>query len=185
MINNTIKAGILFGFLATSPAWADQTSPVLDELFEGLQEPATTPAQARALTTRIWNQWLSSDNADAERLMELGIRHMNDFALDEAARVFTDLIDMAPEYAEAWNKRATVFYMMGEFELSTEDVRETLKLEPRHFGALSGQGLIYMNLDRRAEALHWFRRALEVNPFMEGVKQNIEMLEEELTGKVI
>lgn len=181
----SVLFALLLGCLAMAPAWSDQSTPMLDELFEDLQAPATTPAQARALTTRIWNHWLSSDNANAERLMKLGIQRMNAMALDEAARIFTDIIDIAPDYAEAWNKRATVFYMMGEFKLSTDDVRETLKLEPRHFGALSGQGLIYMQLDRRAEALHWFRRALEVNPFMEGVRQNIEMLEEELTGKVI
>ena len=75
--------------------------------------------------------------------------------------------------------------MMGEYELSSSDVRETLRLEPRHFGAISGQGLIYMQVDRKAEALYWFRRALLINPFMEGVQQNVEMLEESLNGKLI
>ncbi|MDE0716122.1 MAG: tetratricopeptide repeat protein, partial [Gammaproteobacteria bacterium] len=110
---------------------------------------------------------------------------MNQFALDEAAQIFTDLIDIAPDFAEAWNKRATVLYMMGKYDQSTADVRETLRLEPRHFGALSGQGLIYMETGKQAEALHWFRRALEVNPFMEGVQQNVKLLEDALEGRVI
>lgn len=180
-----IAGGLLLLWVVVLPVGADQTSPALEGLFDDLRAPATTAAEARDLTARIWEQWLASDNAEAERLMGIGIQRMNDFALDEAARIFTTIIDMAPDYAEAWNKRATVFYMMGEYRLSSADVRETLKREPRHFGALSGQGLIYMNLDRRAEALHWFRRALAVNPFMEGVKQNIELIEEELTGEVI
>ncbi len=166
------------------PAGADQRAPALDGLFATLQAPQTSPGRAQQVTTEIWHHWLEATDEDAQRLMNLGITRMNEFALDQAVEIFTTLIDMSPDYAEAWNKRATVYYMIGEYDLSTADVKETLRLEPRHFGALSGQGLIYMQQDRKAEALHWFRRALDVNPFMDGVRQNVEMLEAELEGTV-
>ncbi len=184
-MNKILRTTVLMGALFLNPAWSDQNAPALDGLFDRLLSPETSSAEAREVTARIWNHWLASDNPRARRLMALGIRSMNQFALDDAARIFTDLIDIAPDFAEAWNKRATVLYMMGRYEQSTADVRETLRLEPRHFGALSGQGLIYMEIGKQAEALHWFRRALEVNPFMEGVRQNVKLLEDTLEGKVI
>ena len=184
-MNKILRTVVLLAVLFPGFAWSDQNAPALDGLFNRLWSPATTPAEARTVTGRIWNLWLASEDPKAQQLMARGIRQMNQFALDEAARIFTDLIDIAPDFAEAWNKRATVFYMMGQYEQSTADVGETLRLEPRHFGALSGQGLIYMETGRPAEALHWFRRALDVNPFMEGVRQNVKMLEETLEGKVI
>ena len=171
--------------LSVHTALADQQAPELEPLFDALQSPQTTPAEARRVTAEIWDHWLKAETPRAQELMDLGMAHMNAFALDQAVAVFSDLIDIAPGYAEAWNKRATVFYLMGEYELSTSDVRETLRLEPRHFGAISGQGLIYMQVDRQAEALYWFRRALGVNPFLEGVQKNVELLEETLNGKLI
>ena len=180
-------AGRLLLLLAVllQPACADQRAPELDSLFSSLQSPQTTPGKARRITAEIWDHWLRAATPRAQELMDLGIAHMNEFALEQAAQIFTALIKIAPAYAEAWNKRATVFYMMGEYELSTSDVKETLRLEPRHFGAISGQGLIYMQVDRKAEALYWFRRALSVNPFMQGVQQNVELLEQSLNGKLI
>ncbi len=184
-MNPTLRIAALLTVLLLSPAWSDQNDPALDDLFDRLVSPAMSSTQARAVTARIWNHWLSSEDPRAEHLMELGIERMNQMSLNDAARIFTRLIDMAPDFAEAWNKRATVFYMMGEYERSTADVRETLRREPRHFGALSGQGLIYMEIGRHVEALHWFRLALDINPFMEGVRQNVQMLEEMLDGKLI
>ena len=176
---------LLLLLVLLQPALADQRAPELDALFEILQAPQTTPVKARRITAEIWTYWLQANTPQAQELMDQGIAYLNEFALEQAARVFSELINVAPEYAEAWNKRATVFYLMGEYELSTSDVKETLRLEPRHFGAISGQGLIYMQVERKAEALHWFRRALSVNPFLEGVQQNVEMLEESLNGKLI
>ena len=164
---------------------ADQRAPELEPLFDALQSPQTTSAEASQVTAEIWDHWLQADTPRAQELMDLGIARMNELALDKAVVVFSELIEIAPEYAEAWNKRATVYYLMGEYKLSAADVQETLRLEPRHFGAISGQGLIYMQVDRKAEALYWFRRALRVNPFLEGVQHNVDMLEEILSGTVI
>jgi len=165
--------------------YSDQNSPQLDALFDTLQNNATTPGQAQVVTSEIWQQWLKTDNEEAGRLMSLGISEMNQLSLRKAAEIFTSLIELKPGFAEAWNKRATVYYMMGELDLSTADVAETLKLEPRHFGALSGQGLIYLQLGQRQAAVRWFKRALEVNPFMDNIRMSVEQLEEEIRGKII
>jgi tetratricopeptide (TPR) repeat protein len=171
--------------LIVSTGSADQNAPKLDELFVRLGDGETSPSEAREITGEIWQTWLQNDNAEAEALMNQGISKMNQLALAQAVEIFSRLIKLEPDFAEAWNKRATVYYMMGEFELSTEDVAETLKLEPRHFGALSGQGLIYLQMERPQAAIDWFKRALEVNPFMENVRQNVKRIEQVVRGKII
>lgn len=180
-----LLTALLFSALTMSYGHADQNSPKLVPLFSTLKNPDTTPGQARVVTNEIWQQWLLSDNEAARDLMSQGIRMMNSFALDQAVDTFTRLIELEPEFAEAWNKRATVYYLMGRFDESTADVAETLRLEPRHFGALSGQGLIYLQKERKQAAVDWFKRALEVNPFMDNIRISVEELEEELQGKLI
>lgn len=175
----------LLGILFSAPLYADQNSDKLDSLFEILQRADTTPRQASVATSEIWQQWLSTDNARAQVLMVRGIRQMNAFELDSAVETFTTLIKLAPDFAEAWNKRATAYYMMGRFDDSSADVEQTLRLEPRHFGALSGQGTIHFRNGRKGSALIWYRRALDVNPFMDSVRETVEILEEELQGTII
>ena len=176
---------ICSGLLLSPLVSADQTSPKLDGLFDKLLDEGTSRTVAHDVISEIWQTWLDSDNPEAQKLMRNGIRMMNAFALDQAADTFTELIELEPEFAEAWNKRATVYYMMGRFDESTADVAETIRLEPRHFGALSGQGLIYLQTDKKEAALSWFKRALAVNPFMDNIRLSIEELEAEIGGKVI
>lgn len=178
-------AAMLAMLLVLPVALADQTASRLDQLFVSLKNSATSPSQADAISGEIWRTWLQHDNAEAEALMKVGIARMNQLALADAVAVFSTLIEMQPDFAEAWNKRATVYYMMGEFARSTDDVAETLRLEPRHFGALSGQGLIYLQLDRQQTAIEWFKRALAVNPFMDNIRQNIERIKAQIKAKVI
>ena len=105
--------------------------------------------------------------------------------LDEAADYYSRIIEIEPDFAEGWNRRATIYYMMGEYQLSTSDVMETLQLEPRHFGALSGQGMIYMQLMEKELALEYYEKALDVNPHMTAVKQSIEFLKKLIEDEVI
>jgi tetratricopeptide (TPR) repeat protein len=97
--------------------------------------------------------------------------------------VLTDVIKRKPEFAEGWNRRATVYYLAGELQKSIADCNEVLKRNPGHFGALSGMGQIHLQLDDEESALKWFRRALEVNPNMLGVEMNIKMLEDRLKSR--
>ena len=101
--------------------------------------------------------------------MSNGINEMSEGGYVAARDFFSEAIISSPDYSEAWNKRATVYYLMGEFSQSIADCEEVLKLEPRHFGALSGLGLIYTEMDNPELALDAFTRALKVNPFMPNV----------------
>lgn len=172
-----ITLGLLSALLSSTSAVADQTDPRLDELFARLQtiENENTAAE---VTRRIWELWRASDNALVEAAMERGARALVANRLVRAEHWFDQVIDMSPEYAEGWNQRATVRYLRGRYAESAADIRRTLILEPRHFGALSGLGLVYMELGREAAALEAFRRALAVNPHLSGVRENIELLEQ-------
>jgi len=95
---------------------------------------------------------------------------------EAAVETFTRVIERKPEFAEGWNKRATVYYLLGEYEKSRADCDEVLKRNPHHFGALSGYGMIYLQLDQPARALDYFERALGVNPNLTSVGQTVEAL---------
>ena len=95
-----------------------------------------------------------------------------------AVETFTKVIERKPEFAEAWNKRATVYFLIGEHEKSLKDCDEVMKRNPAHFGALAGYGQIYLRLDQPERALDYFRRALRVNPNLRGVAEMIPRLEQ-------
>ena len=128
----------------------------------------------------LWLLWSRLGNAEIDRLMARGTEAMQAGEHREAIRIFSDVIRAKPEFAEGWNRRATVYYLAGEFERSIADCQEVLKRNPRHFGALSGLGQIYSQLEEWRKALEWYRRALEVNPNMLGVEMNVRMIEEKL-----
>ena len=104
---------------------------------------------------------------------------------ETALIAFNEIISKLPSYAEVWNKRATLFYLAGEHELSIADIKKTLALEPRHFGAISGLGLVYMAVGREREALDAFERALEIHPHMKGAKTHIRELRNIVKGRGI
>jgi tetratricopeptide (TPR) repeat protein len=128
----------------------------------------------------LWLLWSRSGNAEIDRLMALGSQAMQAGRHSEAIGVFSRIIETKPEFAEGWNRRATVYYLAGQYDKSIADCHEVLKRNPRHFGALSGMGQIYVQLEDYENALRWYRRALEVNPNMLGVEMNIRLLEEKL-----
>jgi tetratricopeptide (TPR) repeat protein len=128
----------------------------------------------------LWLLWSRSGNAEIDRLMALGSQAMQAGRHSEAIGVFSRIIEARPEFAEGWNRRATVYYLAGQYDKSIADCHEVLKRNPRHFGALSGMGQIHVHLEDYENALRWYRRALEVNPNMLGVEMNIRLLEEKL-----
>ena len=144
-----------------------------------------TPQEAAEVDQRIWQLWLHSDDKAVNRLMAQGVIAMQRGALDRALDRFDEITRQAPDFAEGWNKRATVLYMMGRHRESVADVQQVLNLEPRHYGALSGLGLILVALGREEDALKWLRRALELNPYLDGIRVLADDLGERLKGKRI
>jgi tetratricopeptide (TPR) repeat protein len=144
-------------------AAADQADERLVPLFEALTA-ATDTIQASKIERRIWQLWLQHENPRAGSLMKDGMTLMAERRLDEARRVFDELVRLEPTFAEAWNKRATVRYLLGDDSGSIDDIARTLQLEPRHFGAISGLGLINLRNGQPRIALEAFERVLEIHP---------------------
>lgn len=166
------------------PAAADQNDPRLDVLFAQLKS-ASDVGQTASLEGQIWGIWLENDSPTISLLMHRTLVSMNEGRLDDCLDVLDEMVELAPEFAEAWNKRATVLYLMDRYEESLADVFKTLELEPRHFGALSGMGLIYNALGNDAKALEAFERALEVNPHIPLAESEVKRLKKKVRGEKI
>ena len=127
---------------------------------------------ARAAET-LWAMWHRSGDPQLDSMLRQGIEAMDRQDLDTASTVFSRLIEVAPGFAEGWNKRATVRFLAKEYAASIGDCRETLARNPHHFGALSGQGLCHMALGQYKEAADLFRRALVVHPHLANARANL------------
>jgi len=126
----------------------------------------------------LWTVWSRSGDSRVDDLFKRGVSEMNAEHFSEAIDTFTRIIELKPDFAEGWNKRATAYYLAGEYRRSLADCDQVIKRNPQHFGALSGYGQIYLQLDRPDKALEYFRRALAVNPNMDAVQSMVERLEE-------
>lgn len=131
----------------------------------------------------LWLLWSRSGDAAVDRAMALGVEQMQAGQLTQAITTFGDVIRRRPAFAEGWNKRATAYYLAGDYQRSLADCDEVVKRNPSHFGALSGYGQIYFQLEQFEKALEFWRRALEVNPNMTGVEMNIKATEQLLKEK--
>ena len=126
----------------------------------------------------IWRIWSRSGNPQVDALFQTGIEQMEAGEQQQAIATFTRIIELKPDFAEGWNKRATLYFLVGDLRKSLADCDQVMKRNPYHFGALSGYALIYTRLEYYDRALEYSRRALKVNPNLEGVKANIEVLEQ-------
>lgn len=162
-------------------AAADQSDPRLDALFARLKA-TSDPGEAHQIEQTIWFIWSRSSSAGASLMLRQGTQYMNEGKHEAAHDNFSAVVELAPNFAEGWNKRATVRYLMGDYEGSIDDIKHTLALEERHFGALSGLGLIYDSLDEKKAALEAFRAALEINPHMESIRDRVKELAKEVEG---
>lgn len=156
-------------------AGAAQNDPRLNDLFEKLRT-APNAGEAKIVELAIWQVWSESGDPATDSLMELGVTALHDRNLAGALGLFDAVTERSPDFAEGWNKRATVLYMMGAPKRAAEDVARVLSLEPRHFGALSGLGLIDMELHRDDEAIAAFQQALKLNPNMPDAKAHLDEL---------
>jgi tetratricopeptide (TPR) repeat protein len=126
----------------------------------------------------LWRLWSRSGDPDTDRRLAQGTALMASGRLEEAIAGFDEVIRRRPAFAEGWNKRATARFLAGDYRGSLADCAEVVKRNPSHFGALSGYGQVYFRLERYEEAIRWWRRALRVNPNLDGLESNIEGAEE-------
>src|SRR5215216_6291264 len=165
------------------PQHGDRTQN-LDKLFEALKI-APSDESAKFVENRIWALWLSSGGDTAGLLMTRVKTAIDSKDFDLAIRLLTAIIDIRPDDVGAWNRRATVLYMKKEFAGALGDIREVLAREPRHFGALSGLGMILQELGDEKRALDAFRRALAVHPHLERIPDLVKKLTEKVEGRDI
>jgi tetratricopeptide (TPR) repeat protein len=166
---------LLIGAMLTAGALAQGREAVLDTLFRKLQE-ATDPLVAQTLEQAIWEQWTILPDPAQHALMMRGMGQMQGRDFKGATETFDELIRIAPEASEGWNKRATVHWLRGDFTASIKDICETLKREPRHFGALSGLGMIRAEMNENGRAVAAFQLAKKYNPHIVGIDAEIERL---------
>ncbi|QEX18900.1 hypothetical protein FRZ44_42110 [Hypericibacter terrae] len=178
--------GLFFAvaLLAPGAAFADQKDPRLPELFDLLKK-APDPGAAQQVEGLIWTLWFHSDNPEVLKLMNSGVAAMSASDFKMAIDAFTKVTQIAPDFAEGWNKLATVHYLTGDYQDSLDEIGHTLELEPRHFGALSGLGLVQVELNHTEQALDAFERALDVYPLMQGARMNADTLRKQLQDKSI
>ena len=122
----------------------------------------------------LWRVWHHSGKPEVDARLHDGLMAMQRRAFEEAVAIFTEVIEMAPDFAEGYNKRATTYYLMQEYEKSIRDCDQTIALNPIHFGALSGAGLCYLELRNLTKALDYFERAIAVNPNMQQIQRYVE-----------
>jgi tetratricopeptide (TPR) repeat protein len=131
----------------------------------------------------LWLLWGRSGSDDIDRRMAQGVEQMEGGRHAEAIATFSEVIRQRPAFAEGWNKRATAHYLAGDFRKSLADCAEVIKRNPQHFGALSGYGQVYFQIEDYENAILWWRRALEVNPNMAGVEISLRTIERLLKDK--
>tara|TARA_B100000401_G_scaffold420794_1_gene346536 strand:+ start:182 stop:727 length:546 start_codon:yes stop_codon:yes gene_type:complete len=154
----------VFLFITSTTVSADQNDPRLNNLFKKLNE-TENQKEISDLIKDIWNIWYEVDDPKVIEYFEKGIQAMRIRNYPLAVRFFNNLIKEEPNFAEGWNKRATVYFMMGDFDKSMQDIIKTLELEPRHFGALDGMGLIFIHQGQYQEAIDVYDKMLEIFPF--------------------
>jgi tetratricopeptide (TPR) repeat protein len=177
-----VPALALAGALACPVAVADQRDPRLPELFEQLRNTAE-PHVAREAESRIWRIWLDSGRDDVDAIMREGIDAMSSGRFVDAIEHFDRIVAIAPDFAEGWNKRATAYYLNEELGESVRDIQRTLELEPQHFGAISGMGLIFLKRGDPLGALDAFEAVLEIHPHSRGTRLRVEVLKQVLMGQ--
>lgn len=131
----------------------------------------------------LWSIWSRSGDAEVDALLAKGVREMHLGDLDGAIETFSRVIERKPDFAEGWNKRATAYFLTGDYGKSLKDCDEVLRRNPNHFGALSGYGQIYFRLEHLAKSREYFRRALELNPNLDGVRESIEAIDQLLAER--
>lgn len=165
-------------------ALGDQTDQRLVALFETLKSSRDDAVLAETEAV-IWDIWYASGNTEADRLMSRAGELVNLGQLAAAEAVYSQVIEILPEFSEGWNRRATVRFYQRDFDGSLEDIEQTLRLEPRHFGAIWGLGMILGSQQDYQRAIHAFERLLEIKPNSEDAPRRIEQLRLEMAKQSV
>ena len=175
---------IIILFLSTTTLSANDRDVELDKLFLELKK--NIPSLSSGIAQQIWMLW-STHPTDQKltSILDEGSRLVQDQQLNRAIDVFTEAIELDPTWAEAWNKRATVFYMVGEFQKSQDDIDKVLELENRHFGALAGQGMVNIQLRNYEKAILSYKKAQEIYPSMQSAEIMIKQIENLIKQELI
>ena len=164
-------------------AHPDQTYN-LDTLFDALKI-APDDSSAKAIEERIWSVWMVSGSDTCNLLMSRVKAAAEDKDYDLAIKLLNAIITIKPDYVEAWNQRATIFYLKNDYGNALSDISEVLAREPRHFGALSGLGLILQDIGDDKHALEAYRKALAIDPHLEHIPDTVKTLSEKVEGRDI
>ena len=156
----------------------------LDFLF-GALKAAPDDASAKHIEDRIWALWLASGSDTCNLLMTRVKTAVDAENYDLAIRLLDAIIELRPKYVEAWNRRATVFFLKKDYGSAIADLRQVLTREPRHFGALSGLGTMLQDIGDEKDALTAYRRALAVHPHLNGIAEKVKVLVEKVEGRDI
>lgn len=181
---HTIFIAVFLALAALPASAGSKTASSLDRLF-GALHATTDPDEANRLTGLIWVIWNHAEDPETDRLMTEGREAMERLDFDTALARFTAVVEREPNFAEGWNKRATLYYVMGRYRDSIGDIDRVLDLEPRHFGALAGLGMNYEALGDDRRALQAWRRALKANPYLLDAQVRVKALETSLRNRPI
>ncbi|MEM1045526.1 MAG: tetratricopeptide repeat protein [Pseudomonadota bacterium] len=167
-----------------TPAPTVHKAETLDTLFTKLKR-ARSKEEAKSINQAIQVRWLDSGSATVDLLMRRALKAMESKDYPLSLDILDAVVDLKPDYAEGWNKRATVHYLRQDFGRSIGDIEQALKLEPRHFGALSGLGSIFRQLGKEEDALRVFEQALTIYPRLESIQKAYSDLIDEIDGRGI
>ena len=175
---------IILLFLSTSILSANERDAQLDKLFNELKKNISSSSSN--IAQQIWTLW-STHPTDHKltSILDEGSKLVQDQKLYKAIEVFTKVIELDPNWAEAWNKRATVLYMIGDYQESQNDIDKVLILEQRHFGALAGQGLVNIKLKNYEKAIESYEKAQDIYPAMQSPKIMIKQIQELIKKELI
>ena len=172
VIKKYVSFIIIFLFVSTNNVYSDNLNILFKELLN-----AKNLQQAEKLEDQIWNNWTRHPNNDyLTNKLENGTYSMYHQQYRMALKLFTDVINEDPKWAEGWNKRATLLFMLGDYEKSLDDIEKVLDLEPRHFGALSGRAQIYLSLKEYEKAVDDLRKAKSIYPLIKS-GESIKLIE--------
>ena len=173
----------LLAVAAARPALADQNDPRLPQLFDVLRK-SDNSRKIKQTEAQIWRIWSRhGESASVDRLMQRAQMLMAADQVSLAADIYDAIVKRDPEFAEGWNRRATLRFMTGDYDGSVADIQKVLALEPRHFGALAGLGMIYMAVDEPEGALRAFEAALAIHPHLPAARAHVGILREQMQGK--